>query len=371
MQQFKELIERQYQANLPFVLYHKPQEVEVNLMTQTDKELFYLNDTVNESGFIFAPFDASKKAIIFPHKQTNSFSFPHQMFLDKQPASTGFKYKEDARQAEIYQELVNKAIASIEQTELKKIVTSRVLELPVEVPQVSELFHRLTATYPDAMTYVWYHPKVGLWAGASPETLLKVKHQNLETVALAGTRHESDLPAQPFTSKEYEEQDLVTQHILDNLKPYVKTLHQSERSESKAGQLIHLKTTIKARLKSQSLQQVIAQLHPTPAVCGLPTQLAKQFLEQNETYNRQFYSGYFGELNFKSENKRSNRPQNIENQVFKSLKTSSNLFVNLRCMSFQDATCYIYVGGGITGKSNALAEWQETCNKAQTMLNVL
>ena len=51
-----------------------------------------------------------------------------------------------------------------------------------------EVYNKLMNQYPNAYVYVWFHPKVGLWMGATPETLLKVSDNDFKTMALAGTR---------------------------------------------------------------------------------------------------------------------------------------------------------------------------------------
>src|SRR5690606_19295161 len=53
-----------------------------------------------------------------------------------------------------------------------------------------------------------------------------------------------------------------------------------------------------------SLDKIIEKLHPTPAVCGLPKDLSKEYILANEGYDRKFYSGFLGELNV-DENKTS------------------------------------------------------------------
>jgi isochorismate synthase len=91
-------------------------------------------------------------------------------------------------------------------------------------------------------------------------------------------------------------------------------------------------------------------LHPTPAVCGLPKAAAKDFILQNENYDRCYYTGFLGEINT-------------------NLKTE--LFVNLRCVEIIDTFAAIYVGGGITLDSNPEDEWLETSNKTNTIKSVL
>ena len=91
-------------------------------------------------------------------------------------------------------------------------------------------------------------------------------------------------------------------------------------------------------------------MHPTPAVCGLPRDMAREFILENEKYNRSYYTGFLGELN---------------------INQKTALFVNLRCMQIYDNKSVIYVGGGITKDSNSEKEWEETVSKSKTMKKVL
>ena len=105
-------------------------------------------------------------------------------------------------------------------------------------------------------------------------------------------------------------------------------------------------------LSNASIKDFVSSLHPTPAVCGLPMKAAKDFIIKNEGYNREFYTGFLGALNFENE--------------------KTELFVNLRCMQYvENKKLALYVGGGITKDSNATLEWDETENKTKTMLDVL
>ena len=58
------------------------------------------------------------------------------------------------------------------------------------------------------------------------------------------------------------------------------------------------------------------------------------------------------------------RPDWVVDQVF-------DLFVNLRTMEVFDDALRLYVGGGITPLSDPETEWQETCQKADTLLNLI
>ena len=84
-----------------------------------------------------------------------------------------------------------------------------------------------------------------------------------------------------------------------------------------------------------------------------------------------FIQVFLGELNIKVSQSRNSNKRNVENNAYSTIKTTSHLFVNLRCMQIKGQNALIYVGGGVTKDSNAKDEWEETVNKAQTMLCVL
>ncbi|MFN2262535.1 MAG: chorismate-binding protein, partial [Psychroflexus sp.] len=268
-----------------------------------------------------------------------------------------------------YQNLVENCIQQIENKKFIKAVLSRCIDLDYEMKDLGLIFLRLLKKYPDAMTYVWFHPKVGLWLGASPEILANLKRNKLETMALAGTRSVND--SKDWTEKEKDEQQIVVDEIVNSLKHNTSDILISERETIQAGDLLHLRTDVSTFIDRTKFDDILKSLHPTPAVCGLPKDSAYYYLLNHEKYDRQFYTGYFGEINMKNEIKRSEKARNQENQAYAAVLASTELFVNLRCMSFQNDQMKIYVGGGITKDSQAEAEWEETVHKSQTMLKVL
>ena len=116
---------------------------------------------------------------------------------------------------------------------------------------------------------------------------------------------------------------------------------------------------------------MLESLHPTPAVCGFPREKAREFILENEYSDREFYSGFLGEINLKQEVKRSSNRRNQENQAYASILNQSQIFVNLRCMKLVEGEAEIFIGGGITADSNPTAEWEETVNKSYTIKSVL
>jgi isochorismate synthase len=160
-----------------------------------------------------------------------------------------------------------------------------------------------------------------------------------------------------------EEQQFVTDFILNNLKNLTSEEIVSSPYTVQAGTLAHIKTDIEGVIKeNSSLKQVVSVLHPTPAVCGLPKEAAKDFILENEGYDREYYTGFLGELNKEGFNKEE-------------LKT--DLYVNLRCMQIkigaelETTQVHLYMGCGITVDSIPEKEWRESVNKSVTMKKIL
>ena len=58
--------------------------------------------------------------------------------------------------------------------------------------------------------------------------------------------------------------------------------------------LIHLETKLSARLLQPDYLDVLNAIHPTPAVCGLPTATAAHYLSRHEHLHRGLYAGAIG-----------------------------------------------------------------------------
>ena len=184
----------------------------------------------------------------------------------------------------------------------------------------------------NALVYLVNLPGAGLWMGATPEVLLQSKGKTLETVSLAGTQSRRDDSDYRWATKEIEEQAFVSRYMLDvfykfNIHPY--TTQGPETLES--GNVAHLKTSFNfsAKRVEDRLGDFVAELHPTPAVCGLPKSKAQRFISTIERHERRYYSGYLG-------------PWRMNDCI--------RLFVNLRCMEITVDRYMLYAGGGITGR---------------------
>lgn len=361
-------IKYHYDKGLPFVVFRGPEQQFLKAWLQESKALITSEDLMEEA-FVFAPYKETDAAVIFPKMSSKVIESKVEESSFK--ASNSISKEIDSNVQKSYQLLIEEAVLEISKSNLKKVVLSRSID--VEVPSVNpiELFQRLEASYKNAFVYCWYHPKVGLWLGATPERLLNMQRQQLKTVALAGTLP-LDLKGD-WTEKERQEQQLVTDYIVEQLSSISEDVRTETPKTVHAGSLKHLKTAINAKIDTVNvpLKALIEKLHPTPAVCGYPKSLAQEFILKHETYNREFYTGYLGEINVYKSTSRTATKRNTENKVFKSVVKTSELFVNLRCLQLKDTKAIIYVGGGIVEASVPEREWQETLDKSLTMMRIL
>lgn len=123
------------------------------------------------------------------------------------------------------------------------------------------------------------------------------------------------------------EQRYVAKYIEECLEHYALNLRISAPYSRRAGFVKHLSTDFLFDLKEgEGIGNLIGELHPTPAVCGIPKQAAFDFITRNESYERAYYSGFAGPL---------------------SCGGMTRLYVTLRCMSIMGRKVELYAGGGL------------------------
>lgn len=259
-----------------------------------------------------------------------------------------------------YQDFVSEAINSIKSGNLHKVVLSRFEDFDLkEGFDALDTLQALSDKYENAFCHLTNTQTYGCWMGASPEKLIAIEDgQFFSTDALAGTQvlpENTDLMDVAWTQKEIEEQAMVSRYIIDCFKKIrLREFEEIGPRTVKAGNLTHLKTAFKVDMEltnSPMLGSTMLELlHPTSAVCGMPRELADEFIKTHEGYQRSLYAGFLGPVGFNG---------------------NSDLFVNLRCMQLDESKARLYAGAGITEYSNPEKEYQETSNKMQTMLKVL
>ncbi|MDF0708428.1 chorismate-binding protein [Flagellimonas okinawensis] len=338
-------VEDSLEKGLPFAIYRKPNENEVIGVYQATKALHYTSD-FSEKGFVFAPFYSQDKVVLIQPDEYWKAAFKKEDI----PINSDISLFDNDEETHI--KLVENGVRAIKKGRLQKVVLSRKIEVSISRSPI-EIFKTLLNRYPNAFGYLFHHPDVGTWCGATPETLVRIKDKELRTMSLAATLPYEENKSPQWGDKEVQEQQMVSEYIGDKLAHTVQRLEIDEAESVRAGGLWHLRSEVRGTmLPDLEVGKVIRALHPTPAVCGIPTAEAQQFIRANENYNRTFYTGFLGEINLNSQGELS-------------------LFVNLRCMEIKNHTASIFVGGGITEASDPKSEWIETQNKSKTMLGIL
>ena len=354
-----QLIENQ----IAFACWFNPKDNRLGIVVSHASEVRLLNrfDQLNgEAGFVFAPFRITENCPVILLKPTiylENFSPADQFdFSLIEPLTSETKTVDHCAicSKEEYISAIEETVNTIRNGELSKVIISR--QIPIKRPSrsLSDIFFQLHDQTPNAFTYLVNLPVAGTWMGATPEVLLKSEGQFFETVSLAGTQvRKYDLEDYYWNTKDIEEQAFVSRYMLDVFFDFDIHKYKTIGPETmESGKVAHLKTSFffQAEKIENCLGNFIAELHPTPAVCGLPKHLADEFIREKEKHDRKYYTGYLG-------------PWKLNQQV--------NLFVNLRCMEITDDKFIVYVGGGITSKSVAEREWEETNQKAKTLLSVI
>jgi len=334
---FFEEIEQHYQCKLPFVVFRHPNQSKLTAF------LDLVTSQQTKTKFIATPFDSSKPFSINSHRILETDYIPENSKI----ISDQIEWLDLENKYNDHIQLIGNALSSIQTSPLKKVVLATCLEYKDAVNSPFTYFKRILSAYTNTFNYLLFHPDYGIWMGATPERLITMSDRRLQTMALAGTRR---LETNEWGIKEKEEQEFVVQEIVNTLAQYTASelINYSDAETIRAGQLEHLRTTITAELSISPIDAAHA-LHPTPAVGGVPKQDAVDFIRNQEQLDRSLYSGFLGVV----------------------YPEQTSLYVNLRCMSVHDNKATVYIGGGITEKSDPHDEWQEVLYKANTMGRIL
>ena len=342
-------IEEHYQKQLPFVMFSLAEKNTIISFLQKDDGLYEV-ENFSENGFVIAPFNYKNKSFFVPEENSEKFiSEPSHSDIQL----TKVEFSQDHIERDRYIDLIENTIVTIQKKKASKIVMSRSKDFTLANFGLEILIKRLFSAYPTAFRYIWYHPRTGIWCGATPEILVEIENGIFKTMALAGTQTLRGSKKLFWGEKEIDEQQQVTDFITNSLQRVTSVLKVSNPRTQIAGPLAHLRTDISGTIKTgkATLSTIASALHPTPAVCGTPQKYAQDFILSNEDYDRELYTGFIGPIS--------------------NAGGSAALMVNLRCMKIENDIARLFVGGGITLGSNPEAEWEETQNKMQTMLQVL
>ncbi|MBP6460709.1 MAG: chorismate-binding protein [Crocinitomicaceae bacterium] len=314
-----------------FLAYRFPNQA-IETCSGSIVEIDNLNDV---DGFVFSDFEARtfyQFQIKNNHVKTSNYHvYPYTPYV--------YTTREYILQAHSF-------LNGINQLQLDKAIFSRIKSVHFPIEKAFELFESLCETYPKACVYLVSSEYLGTWIGASPEILMESHNNYIFTMSLAGTKKTSQKDV-AWGEKELNEQDLVTQFIQNQFEiSDVQDIELVGPYDFEAGPVIHLRTDISGRLEPNKIGDLIQQLHPTPAVSGLPREQALQLIASVEAHDRFLYAGIIGFIS----------------------PSQTKLYVNLRCAQLQKDKAYLYLGGGFTPASIPEFELDETENKSKTLL---
>lgn len=348
-----------------FAFYRLPYKQDYTLVMQNDddpEELYSVDELGGKSGFVIAPFMPSEKCPILLMRPdiVKHFKLKAAQPVVSSPISA--KLDNTAEKTE-YEDDFDYFHQQLDKGNFEKLVLARCshIETPA-LPHIKaeDLFKKACQMYPRLFIALISTTQSGTWLMATPEILLSGNGCEFKTMALAGTQ-----PAPPSTTvvdepvtgvnwskKEQEEQQYVSDYIEDVISEF--TDHYSKKGPftTMAAQLYHLRTDYLFRIEDiDEIGNLLDALFPTPAVCGIPKEEARQFIIDDESIDRKYYSGFVGPLSPSGE---------------------THLYVSLRCMNIHQGGKFdLYAGGGLLKNSELDKEWEETEAKLQTMKNVL
>lgn len=326
------------------------------------RRLDSLYELPETGGYVVMPFGITPECPLVFIEPDRIEDFPLEEPLPYDPEE--HKASDEELQRDNYHTAFTSCHDRLTRGELQKVVLSRCLHTSltasiadsVSDPEILwrkgyQYFLRACHNRPNSYVAFWWTPFTGAWLVATPEPLLERHKDHWSTVALAGTVPWQENITPQWNEKNREEQAIVRRFISAQLENVATDLELSETYTLHSGNIQHLCTDFRFQFNAhQNICNTLARLHPTPAVCGLPREEARQAILSDETSPRRYYAGFSGPLHLMNE---------------------THLFVSLRCMEFTPDSAILYAGGGLMPESDEAEEWEETRRKMQTMWQLL
>lgn len=242
------------------------------------------------------------------------------------------------------------ALAAIAAGEADKLVLSRAVRLRANAAiPAAPVLAALAARHPSCTTFgIAQAGRVFL--GASPETLLRLDGARVAVDALAGTAWQEAALALD-ADKNHREHDFVARAVAEALGTLCREVAVPAAPEvAEFNALSHLRRRVTARRPAEaSAFDLIARLHPTPAVGGAPA-AALDWLDRHGEQRQAWYAGGIGWLDPRGD---------------------GDFVVGLRCGLLDGCTATLYAGAGFVAGSNPQQELAETEAKLSAMREAL
>ena len=196
-----------------------------------------------------------------------------------------------------YRSALDRGLELVNNNELHKLVLAVRQSIDLDQPlDPLPLLQRLRRQQAGSCRFLWQRQSSDAFFGASPERLLSLRGNCLRSDALAGTAGRGDDGTLHMQSdKDRRVHELVVATITDLLQQKGLTPWRRRRPQlARHGQLTHLHTPITADTGGMAALSLAEQLHPTPAVAGLPRREAMAWLRALEPFERGWYAAPIG-----------------------------------------------------------------------------
>lgn len=250
--------------------------------------------------------------------------------------------------------LVEQAARATTGPDLAKVVLARQVTVTTDRPlDRSEVLARLRTAYPGC-----HLVSVDGLVAASPELLVSVAGDVVRSHPMAGTAPRGGDPAADqrlaasllASAKDRHEHQVTIDMVHDTLLPWCSYVdYEAEPSVVAVANVQHLATLVEGRLSrpQPSVLELVAALHPTPAVAGHPRDAAIRWIAEHEQLDRRRYAGTCGWVDAAG---------------------NGTWAVTVRCAEIDGTCARLWAGGGIVADSDPATELAETQAKLQAML---
>lgn len=262
---------------------------------------------------------------------------------------------------EAWHDAVRTTLRRIKEGSLEKAVLARSEEITADRPyDAARVFETLRGEQPGSFRFFFLDGSGSAFLGASPERLVRLRDGAAVSDSIAGTirrgatqEEDERLQAELLASgKDRREHDAVDRAIRAALAGTCDAVEcEAEPEILTLRHVLHLRTTVRARPRAGAhVLDLVARLHPTPAVAGTPRDAALAWICACEPEPRGWYAGPIGWVSAAGE---------------------GDFAVGLRSATLAGRRARLYAGAGIVAGSDPEGEWRETELKMRSMRDVL
>jgi menaquinone-specific isochorismate synthase len=267
--------------------------------------------------------------------------------------------KEDVTSIDNFKKAVLSSLESIRCNRLNKIVLAHTLDVTGTPFSLWKSLNNLRLLHPDCYVFSIGNGKGQNFVGASPERLISIHARQLKTDALAGSAargktatEDAALANRLLTSeKERREHQVVIDFICQCLHELGIVPTQFPLQLKQLSNIQHLWTPIQGEVPvSVQPLEIVAQLHPTPAVAGDARDTACRAICRHESFERGLYAAPLGWVDYQG---------------------NSEFIVGIRSALIDGDRARLYAGAGIVAGSDPDKELAEIQLKLQALLKAL